>query len=483
MPINFGLLSNAALTGLGEQERADLQKQATTQFLLGSLLSNDPAMGLRSALSVPEQYSTAQKAITEARQKASQRQAVAGFQQKYLPTQFDESSPQFTGPVTPDVEARQNELVAARAQGLPFNIQNALQDVLRLDPSVQGPIRESITALQPKAQGNFFRNANNEIVAGIPSFDARTGTVVNPTVQGGVPTFNVTDAPGFVDAVARNTLPPLKPGQEYVFDRGGKVTGIKNASGAIQALTESTLAQGRAEGQARLETTPTNVIQPGTGRTVRTTEANAIGGVTALSPSEVQAFESYKPIRDQAFRGLESANSSDASLQNMQNILNRGAFKPGKFAGVRSEVASIATGLGVGGERAKSMATDAPLFVQSISDITSSRIQEMAGAISNADITFSASRGPQITNPEEAVQYYIDLNRTMNKRKKDYYNFVAKNPVPDVVERWSQTPQGSASVYEDPKMRKYLPSFPVTSGPDKGKKAFQLPSGVFRVYD
>ena len=49
---NLGLLSDAALTGLSEDEKSNLQKQATQQFLLGSLLSNDPSMGLKSALSV-----------------------------------------------------------------------------------------------------------------------------------------------------------------------------------------------------------------------------------------------------------------------------------------------------------------------------------------------------------------------------------------------------------------------------------------------
>ena len=34
-----------------------------------------------------------------------------------------------------------------------------------------------------------------------------------------------------------------------------------------------------------------------------------------------------------------------------------------------------------------------------------------------------------------------------------------------------------------PMMRKYLPQFQVTAGPDKGKTAYQLPSGVYRVYD
>jgi hypothetical protein len=107
----------------------------------------------------------------------------------------------------------------------------------------------------------------------------------------------------------------------------------------------------------------------------------------------------------------------------------------------------------------------------------------MSGAISNADVIFQKQRGPQIRNPEEAIEYYIDLKEVLNKRSKDYYNYVAKNPTPDVIEKWSQTPQGGASLFEDPKLRKYLPKFPVTQGPDKGKTAYRLPTGSIVLFD
>jgi hypothetical protein len=129
------------------------------------------------------------------------------------------------------------------------------------------------------------------------------------------------------------------------------------------------------------------------------------------------------------------------------------------------------------------MSTDSALTVQAVSDITASRIKEMGSAISNADVTFSAGRGPQISNQEEAMQFYIDLNGVVNKRKKDYFNYVAKNAVPDVAEKWSQTSQGSSSVYEDPKLRKYLPRKEITRGPDKGKIAYILPNGDATMFD
>ena len=243
---NFGLLSNAALTGLSEEERNDLQKQATTQFLLGSLLSNDPSLGLRSALSVPDQYTSAQKGITEARQKASERQAVSDFQSRYLPTQFNEASPEFRGPVTPDIEARQNEMVAARSQGLPFNIQNALQDVLRLPAAAQGPMRETITALQPRVQGDLLLNPNMEILRGLPTQNDGVASQYNPLIGG----FSAAPVQNYMQSRIMSTPPETSLNTMLVPMQGGGFTqqAIPGAAQAVSTI-EGAKARGQAEGQ------------------------------------------------------------------------------------------------------------------------------------------------------------------------------------------------------------------------------------------
>jgi hypothetical protein len=478
MPFDFGLLSNAALTGLSKEEQDSLQRQATSQFLLGSILGGDPSVGFKSAMSVPEQYTSAQKNILELRQKAADRQSIADFQNKYLPTQFNETSPEFRGPVTPDVESSQNELAAARSQGLPFNIQNALQDVIRLPTAAQGPMRETISSLQPKVQGDLLLNPNMEILRGLPTQKDQIQTKFNERTG----LFEAKPVVNALGAKIATTLPEVPVGAQLQMNNAGVIEAnlIPNMRTVQQQLA---FDKQFGTGQANLQTTPTNVLQPATGRTVRTTEAQAMGLPTALSPSETLAFEGYKPVRDAAFKSYQAATSSDASLQNLQNIINRGAFEPGKFAAFKSEAAAIATGLGIGGDRAKAVAVDSPLFLQSVADVASANIQDLVGATSDKDIQFSASRGPQITNPKEAVQYYLDLTKVANQRKKDYYNYVTNNPVPNVVEKWSQTEKGSASIFEDPKLRKYLPQSRVGSGPDKGKIAYQLPSGIYRVYD
>jgi hypothetical protein len=475
---NIGLLSDAALTGLSDTEKESMQKQATQQFLLGSLLSGDPATGFKSAMEIPSTAITMQDMLRKSQQAQADQAALEGFRSRYTPTKFQEANPEYMGPVTPDQLAQQEQIKGARAQGLPFNIQNALQDVLALPTASQSSMLGTISALQPKVQGDLLLNPNMQIIGGLPSTKDGITTRYNPLTAG----YGAAPVQNYMQSKIQTTPPEVRPGQMLGIDASGMISAniIPGSPAATQQLNYS---EQLGKGQAQLQTTPTNIVDIPTGRQKRVTEAQALGMPTSLSASETQAYEGYKPVREAAFKGFQAATSSDASLQNLQNIINRGAFEPGKFAGFKSEAAAIATGLGIGGDRAKAVAVDSPLFLQSVADVASANIQDLVGATSDKDIQFSASRGPQITNPKEAVQYYLDLTRVANQRKKDYYNYVTKNPVPNVVEQWSQTPQGSSSIFEDPKLRKYLPKFPVNEGPDKGKNAYQLPSGIFRVYD
>lgn len=477
MAFNFGLLSDAALTGLSDAEKESLQKQATTQFLLGSLLSNDPSMGLKSAFSVPEQYLSGQRAISEMKEKQRQRGEVGAFLEQYAPTPMQAGQRALAaGGRGPTVAAAQNQIDILNA---PIDFNRALTDSLRLAGNPAQPqIRETLKSMQPTFIDGLRVDNQGRIIGSLPQQKDGITYQYNPLTRG----YASAPVQGYRESKILSTPPEVKAGQMLGVDESGMI-GTSVIPGAPQATQQLNYSEQLGKGQAALQTTPTNIIDPSTGRTKRVTEAQALGMPTSLSASEVQAYEAYKPIRDDAFKKYQAASSSDTSLQNMQNILNRGAFKPGKFAEFKSEAAAIATGLGIGGTAAKNMATDAPLLLQTFADTVSTNIQDMSGAISNADVIFQKQRGPQITNPEESLQYYIDLKQVLNKRSKDYYNYVSKNPVPDVIEKWSQTPQGSASLFEDPKLRKYLPKFPVTQGPDKGKTAYRLPTGNIVLFD
>jgi hypothetical protein len=480
------LLPKEQLKGLTEEEQKSVKDEALNQFLLGSIFGGG---GIATG------YQAVQNIIPNMQKQRQQQgllQELTGIQNEFFPTeqQLGERALRANAPIAADEYGFSIPLAgqaAAARQPAPnyADLQTRLAR-LALNPTaapIVPSLQSSFGAFKPTITDGVATDIRNQPISVIPRADLKTGLSLGGTVKNGNVSFSASDIAGFADAAARNQLPPLVAGTRFVFDDFGRRIGVTNDPGAVPASIERTLAEKRAEGQARLETTPTNVIDVPSGRQKRVTEAQALGMPTALSPSEVIAYQAYEPIRADAFKKFQAASSSDTSLQNMRNILNRGGFKPGRFAEAQSEIASIATGLGVGGQAAKNMATDAPLLLQTFADTVSTNIQDMSGAISNADVIFQKQRGPQIRNPEEALEYYIDLKESLNKRSKDYYNYVAKNPVPDVVEKWSQTPQGSASLFEDPKMRKYLPKFPVTQGPDKGKTAYKLPTGSIVLFD
>lgn len=245
---NLGLLSDAALTGLSDEEKNSLQKQATQQFLLGSLLSNDASMGLKSALSVPDQYLSGQKAITEMQQKAADRASVANFQGRYMPTQFNEASPEYRGPVTPNVAQQQEELKTARAQGLPFNIQNALQDVLNLPTASQGPMRETISALQPKVQGDLLLNPNMQVLRGLPTQKEGITSQYNPLTGG----YSAAPVQNYMQSRIQTTPPEVSTNTMLVPMQGGGFTqqaipGATQAVGAIEGAKALAQASGQVE--------------------------------------------------------------------------------------------------------------------------------------------------------------------------------------------------------------------------------------------
>ena len=291
---NLGLLSDAALTGLSEEEKNSLQKQATQQFLLGSLLSNDPAMGLRSALSVPDQYLSGQKAITEMQQKASDRAALSGFQSKYMPTQFNEASPQYMGPVTPNVAQQQEELKAARAQGLPFNIQNALQDVLNLPTAYQGQVRETISALQPKVQGDLLLNPNMQIIRGLPTQKEGITSQFNPLTGG----YSAAPVQNYMQSKIQTTPPEVSANTMLVPLQGGgfiqqAIPGAVQSVGAIEGAKSRAQAEGQVEqvigADGRAYYVPRNSLltqPPSAGAAGTTPTGGTTGAVAKISPAQ-----------------------------------------------------------------------------------------------------------------------------------------------------------------------------------------------------
>ena len=494
---NIGLLSDAALTGLSDADKESMQKQATQQFLLGSLLSGDPATGFKSAMDIPSTAITMQDMLRKSQLAQADQAALEGFRAKYTPTRFQEANPAYMGPVMPEQLAQQEQIKGARAQGLPFNIQNALQDILALPSASQSSMLGTVTALKPTIQGNVVYNSNMQPTSVVPTADLRSGLTLGGTVKDGNINFQTAPLSGFRSATALNTLPELSKGEEYVFNALAQPIGVRNAEGTIRALAERTAAEvatreaniPRPSFTASGAPTFTYATPPGLagGATQPTGVAQPTTAQPVTGPSTAQAIlnEAYKPILADAYKGFQTAKKTAPVIDQLQNAYNQPGFDTGSFTNVRTQLGNVFNSLGVSGERNKQFLTNAISARQGINALTGESLSEAVGAISNFEIGYYGQRNAQITDPKESTNFNLAVLREANKRKQDFYNFVsdAKNAGPDVLAKWEASPQGQKQMFEAPGLRKYLPQFQVTAGPDKGKTAYQLPSGVYRVYD
>lgn len=257
---NLGLLSDAALTGLSDEEKNSLQKQATQQFLLGSLLSNDPSMGLKSALSVPDQYLSGQRAISEMQEKRRQRGEVSNFLEEFAPNQQQAqgqalnanlgrprmaSSPYALGTAL----GLPQERVEPQATNQPVDYQKALSASLRLSGNPAQPqIRETLTAMQPKFQGDLRVDASGNILSGLPTMKDGITSQYNPLIGG----YSAAPVQNYMQSRIQTTPPEVSTNTMLVPMQGGGFTqqaipGATQAVGAIEGAKALAQASGQVE--------------------------------------------------------------------------------------------------------------------------------------------------------------------------------------------------------------------------------------------
>jgi len=290
---NIGLLSDAALTGLSAADKESMQKQATQQFLLGSLLSGDPGIGFKSASDIPATAISMQDMLRKSQQAQADQAALEGFRARYTPTQFQEANPSYMGPVTPDQLAQQEQIKGARAQGLPFNIQNALQDVLALPTASQSAMRETITALQPRVQGDLLMNPNMQVIRGLPSQKDQIQTQLNAATG----LYESRPVVGGMQARIQTTPPEVSPNTMLVPLQGGgfvqrSIPGGPAAVGEIESAKAIAQASGQveqvvgADGKTYFVPRSSLLTQRPTGATGGVTGGAPSGGVAKISPAQ-----------------------------------------------------------------------------------------------------------------------------------------------------------------------------------------------------
>jgi hypothetical protein len=468
MPFNLGLLSDAALTGLSDEEKSSLQKQATQQFLLGSLLSNDASMGLKSALSVPDQYLSGQKAITEMQQKAADRASVANFQGRYMPTQFNEASPQYMGPVTPDVAQQQNELKTARAQGLPFNIQNALQDVLNLPTASQGPMRETISSLQPKVQGDLLLNPNMQVLRGLPTQKEGITSQYNPLTGG----YSAAPVQNYMQSRIQSTPPEVSANTMLVPMQGGgfsqqAIPGAVNAVGAIEGAKAMAQAQGQVEqvigADGRTYYVPRSSLltqPPRTGGAGTTPPVGGVAGAVAkISPAQeavnLATSNRYNEFTKTALDAALTVGDRKTSAEYLYNAAEQ--LDPNKLTEFFATGASYMRAIPGVGDKFDSLVGNVNLLNKTRSEGVLKGLSNIKGNANafEGGIVDKATTG--VTDPKFVTKYVSALEiaaADKDDARQKFIDSYAGDPK-SVYTAWANSPD-NPRLYNHPKVNQFL---------------------------
>ena len=499
---NLGLLSDAALTGLTDPEKESMQKQATQQFLLGSLLSGDPATGFKSASDIPATSLNMQKMIRDSQIAQRQQEELAGFKEKYAPTPQQAlqraysnlpANTSFDYNPTPEALFRQQQILTQ-----PIDYNQALLDSLRLSGNPSQPqIRETLSAMQPKLQDGFIVGPGGKIQGFAPKVDTKAGTVTTGTMLDGQPLFETNVLKGAAKAAAINTIPTLEKGQQFVFDNNQNAIGIMDVNGFIQSLRDRTAAE-TASREANIPRpsftqsgAPTftyanpPALAGGVGQPTGTAKPTTAQPITGPSTAQTILNEAYKPILADAYKGYQTANKTAPYIDQLENAYNQKGFDTGSFTGLRTQLGNVFNSLGVSGERNTAFLKNAISARQAINALTGESLTEAVGAISNFEINYYGQRNAQITDPKESTKFNLAMLREVSKRKQDYYKFISdkNNAGPDAINKWAASPQGQKQMFEAPSLRKYLPTKKVVGGPDDGKIAYILPNGDATTFD
>jgi hypothetical protein len=464
---NLGLLSDAALTGLSDAQKESMQKQATQQFLIGSLLSGDPATGFKSASEIPSTSLNMQDMLRKSQQATADQASIEGFRARYTPTKFQEANPDYMGPVTPDQLAQQEQIKGARAQGLPFNIQNALQDVLGLPTASQGAMRETITALQPRVQGDLLMNPNMQIIRGLPSQKDGITSQFNPLTGG----YSAAPVQNYMQSRIQTTPPEVSPNTMLVPMQGGGFT-QRAIPGGAAAVGEIESAKAIAQASAQVERVvgadgteyfvPRSSLltsRPTTGQAAVPTAGSPVGAVAKVSPAQA-TLDAATNVRflDFSKNSLESANSASGRKIAAEQLYDLATqVNNNKLTGLQAGVYGYMNAIPGIGKLFEQDITDVTRMTQMIKTAQLEKTAMQKGAASNLDATTIEKSYASITDPASSTRMAAAFEVALADKDVAKNQFVEayKGDPGKISTSWQNSPDNKP-IFNHPKFDQFL---------------------------
>lgn len=476
---NLGLLSDAALTGLSDAQKESMQKQATQQFLLGSLLSGDPATGFKSAMDIPATSLNMQKMIRDSEIAKRQQDELASFTSKFAPTEQQAGRRALNATLgrEPDLSspyALANKLGAPLGRvepqliNQPIDYQQALSESLRLSGNPAQPqIRETLTAMQPKFVGDVRVDASGKIVGSVPTskdgiqqqLNLATGQYSANPVQNYMMSRLMTTPP----EVSANTMLGVGP--------TGAIQQMA-IPGSTEALTsiESAKAIGQAGGQVERVVgadgteyfVPRSALltsRPTTGQAGGVTGGAPVGAVAKASPAQ-QTLDAATNARflDFSKNSLESANSASGRKIAAEQLYDLATqVNNNKLTGLQAGVYGYMNAIPGIGKLFEQDITDVTRMTQMIKTAQLEKTAMQKGAASNLDATTIEKSYASITDPASSTRMAAAFEVALADKDVAKNQFVEayKGDPGKISTSWQNSPDNKP-IFNHPKFDQFL---------------------------
>ena len=477
---NLGLLSDAALTGLTDPEKESMQKQATQQFLLGSLLSGDPGIGFKSAMDIPSTSLNMQKMIRDSQIAQRQQDELAAFTSKYAPTEAQAGRRALNATLgrEPDLSspyALANKLGAPLGRvepqliNQPIDYQKALSESLRLAGNPAQPqIRETLTAMQPKFVGDLRVDASGNIVGSVPT--SKDGVQQQLNVATGQ--YAANPVQNYMMSRLMTTPPEVSPNTMLGVGPTGNIQQLA-IPGSTEALTsiESAKAIGQAGGQVeqvvgldgKTYFVPRSSLltqRPTTGQAVAPTGGVTAGGAVAkVSPAQATLDAATNArFLDFSKNSLESANSASGRKIAAEQLYDLATqVNNNKLTGLQAGVYGYMNAIPGVGKLFEQDITDVTRMTQMIKTAQLEKTAMQKGAASNLDATTIEKSYASITDPAASTRMAAAFEVALADKDVAKNQFVEayRGDPGKISTAWQNSPDNKP-VFAHPKFNQFL---------------------------
>lgn len=425
---SIGLLSDSSLQGIDEATRSKLQSEATGRFLLGSLLSGRPDIGFQSAIGTANDYAASQQRLMDLTEKQRQLQEESAWSAKYNPTKYQETSPEFAGPVSPDVSAYQTSIGKARAAGLPTaDVNAALRDLTTMRSPRQAAMLAGFQASLPKVgEGGTMTAPGGQYLGTVPQFSPSQSIVYGTQ----------TDAQG--------RLVPFSQEIPGAIQTRGRIAGTETLARELNTPRAATSASGAQ-----------TFVYP--------QSPNGLGGIGAVEPVQTEA-DRIRLEADKKRFGEFSAQSSDAALSASDRKLAgeriyslADSINGTKFTNLTSEAAGYLRALPWVGDKFDSYVADVSLFNRDRANMVLRGLSNVKGNANESENRVVSQASVSVTDPKISTKYIAALEMAAADKDVARQNFVEnfKGDPGKIQTAWASSPD-NPRIYNHPKVDQFL---------------------------